>query len=231
MERELYRVEPQQGQPLELTLDLQRQTAAEAALAGVGPASALVAVRPSDGAILAAANGAGTDGYNLATYGQAAPGSTFKTVSSLALLRAGLKPSTVVPCTGRIVVDGKPFENYDDYPSGALGNIPLSTAVANSCNTAFISQAGKVSDGDLADAAASLGLGIDHDLGFPAYFGAVPAPKSRDRGGRRPDRPGRRPRVADGDGDRDGVDPVGQDRRTAAGEVGRRVRPGRRRSR
>jgi cell division protein FtsI/penicillin-binding protein 2 len=178
MERELYRVEPQQGQPLKITLDLQRQTAAEAALAGVGPASALVAVRPSDGAILAAANGAGTDGYNLATYGQAAPGSTFKTVSSLALLRAGLKPSTVVPCTGRIVVDGKPFENYDDYPSGALGNIPLSTAVANSCNTAFISQAGKVSDGALADAAASLGLGIDHDLGFPAYFGAVPAPTS-----------------------------------------------------
>ena len=178
MERELYRVEPQQGQPLELTMDLQRQTAAEAALSGVGPASALVAVRPSDGAILAAANGAGTDGYNLATYGQAAPGSTFKTVSSLALLRAGLTPSTVVPCTGRIVVDGKPFENYDDYPSGALGDIPLSTAVANSCNTAFISQAGKVADGDLAGAAASLGLGIDHELGFPAYFGEVPPPQS-----------------------------------------------------
>jgi cell division protein FtsI/penicillin-binding protein 2 len=178
MERELYRVQPQQGHPLKLTMDLQRQTDAEAALAGVGPASALVAVRPSDGAILAAANGAGTDGYNLATYGQAAPGSTFKTVSSLALLRAGLKPSTVVPCTSRIVVDGKPFENYDDYPSGALGNIPLSTAVANSCNTAFISQAGKVADGDLAGAAASLGLGIDHDLGFPAYLGEVPAPQS-----------------------------------------------------
>lgn len=177
-ERELYRVEPQPGQPLQLTMDLERQTDAEAALEGVGPASALVAVRPSDGAILAAANGAGTDGYNLATYGQAAPGSTFKTVSSLALLRAGLKPSTVVPCTSRIVVDGKPFENYDDYPSGALGDIPLSTAVANSCNTAFISQAGKVSDGALAGAAASLGLGIDHDLGFPAYFGEVPPPKS-----------------------------------------------------
>lgn len=178
MERELYRVDGQPGKPLELTLDLQRQSAAESALADVGPGSALVAVRPSDGAILAAANGPGTDGYNLATYGQAAPGSTFKTVSSLALLRAGLKPSTVVPCASRIVVDGKPFENYDDYPSGALGNIPLSTAVANSCNTAFISQAGKVKAGALADAAASLGLGIDHDLGFPAYFGTVPKPGS-----------------------------------------------------
>ncbi|MFC7495424.1 MULTISPECIES: penicillin-binding transpeptidase domain-containing protein [unclassified Nocardioides] len=177
-ERELYRVEAQPGRPLEITLDLELQQAAEAALAGVGPASALVAIRPSDGHILAAANGPGTNGYNFATYGQAAPGSTFKTVSSLALLRAGLTPQTVVPCTREVVVDGKPFENYDDYPSSALGDIPLSTAVANSCNTAFIANAEKLSDGDLAGAAASLGLGIDHDLGFPAYFGQVPTPQS-----------------------------------------------------
>lgn len=178
-ESELFRVDAKPGTTLELTLNQRLQTAAERALAGIGPASALVAIRPSTGAILAAANGPGTDGFNLATYGQAAPGSTFKTVSSLALLRAGLTPSTVVPCQSRVVVDGKPFENYDDYPSGALGNIPLRTAVANSCNTAFISQSQRLGGGDLAAAAASLGLGIDHDLGFPAYFGEVPAPASR----------------------------------------------------
>ncbi len=50
---------------------------------------------PSTGEILAAANGPGNGGQNLATFGQAAPGSTFKTVSSLALLRAGLTPDTV----------------------------------------------------------------------------------------------------------------------------------------
>ena len=27
---------------------------------------------------------------------------------------------------------------------------------------------------DLAEAAAALGLGVDHDLGFPAYLGSVP---------------------------------------------------------
>ena len=177
-ERELFRVDPLPGRPLELTLDERMQNAAEAALAGVGPASALVALRPSDGAILAAANGAGNNNYNIATYGQAAPGSTFKTVSSLALLRAGLTADTLVPCPSRVVVDGKPFENYDDYPAGALGDIALRVAVANSCNTAFISQVGKLSAGDLAAAAASLGLGIDHDLGFPAYFGEVPPPES-----------------------------------------------------
>ena len=177
-EKELFRVDARQGTPLRLTMDERLQTAAERALADVGPASALVAIRPSTGAILAAASGPGADGYNVATYGQYAPGSTFKAVSSLALLRAGLTPDTVVPCTTSIVVDGKRFENYDDYPAGALGDVPLRTAIANSCNTAVISQADKVGRGDLAAAAASLGLGVDHDLGFPAYFGEVPPPGS-----------------------------------------------------
>ncbi|WP_395658604.1 penicillin-binding transpeptidase domain-containing protein [Nocardioides sp.] len=177
-EHELFRVEPTTGKPLRTTLDERLQTIAETQLAGVGPASALVAVRPSTGAIVAAANGPGTDGYNMATYGRFAPGSTFKSVSSLALLRAGLTPSSTVPCTTAIVVDGKRFENYDDYPSSALGQVPLRTAIANSCNTAVISQRGKVHGDALAGAAATLGLGVDHDLGFPAYFGSVEPPAS-----------------------------------------------------
>jgi cell division protein FtsI/penicillin-binding protein 2 len=177
-ERELFAEEASPGRPLRLTLDLRLQQAAERLLSGVGPSSALVAIRPSTGDILVAANGPGTDGLNIATFGQFAPGSTFKSVSSLALLREGLNPSTTVPCTNRIVVDGKAFENYDDYPSGGLGRIPFRTAVANSCNTAFISQAGKLGDDALADAASSLGMGVDHDLGFPAYFGSVEPPAS-----------------------------------------------------
>ncbi len=176
--RELFREEAVAGPPLELTMDLDLQLEAERLLAGVGPASALVAIRPASGDIVAAANGPGTNGYNMATYGQFAPGSTFKTVSSLALLRAGLTPSTPVPCTSTVTVDGREFENYDDYPAGALGRIPLASALANSCNTAFISQAGKVGADGLVDAAASLGLGIDHDLGFPAYLGSVVPPES-----------------------------------------------------
>jgi cell division protein FtsI/penicillin-binding protein 2 len=177
-ERELLRVEAQTGGALALTLDADLQIEAESLLAGVAPASALVAIRPSTGEILAAANGPGTGGANIATYGQYAPGSTFKTVSSLALLRSGLTPDSPVPCTSAIVVDGKRFTNYSDYPSGATGRIPLRTAVANSCNTAFISQSEKVQGTALYDAAASLGLGVDHDLGFPAYFGSVEPPAS-----------------------------------------------------
>ncbi|WP_139979976.1 penicillin-binding transpeptidase domain-containing protein [Nocardioides litoris] len=176
VERELFRSGGGAGQTLQLTLDERLQAEAEAVLSDVGPASALVAIRPSDGAILAAANGPGNDGQNLATFGQYAPGSTFKTVSSLALLRRGLTPDAAVPCTPTVDVDGRDFENYDDYPAGGTGQIPFRAALASSCNTAFIAERTRLRDGDLAAAAASLGLGIDHDLGFPAYFGQVEPP-------------------------------------------------------
>lgn len=176
--RDLFRIQETDGERLELTLDPQLQTTAEGLLADISSASALVAIRPSDGAILTAANGPGTEGQNFATYGQFPPGSTFKIVSSLALLRAGLAPDSTVSCPPTLTVDGKEFGNYSDYPSSATGDIPLRTAVAESCNTAFIGARDELGDGDLADAAASLGLGVDHDLGFPAYFGSVEPPAS-----------------------------------------------------
>lgn len=175
-ERELFHVEPRPGEPLRTTLDLELQAAAERILADVGPPSALVALRPSTGDLLAVASGPGSAGYSTATVGQYAPGSTFKTVSSLALLRAGLSPASSVACPPSVVVDGKRFENYDDYPTAELGRIPLRAAVANSCNTAFIGQRDRA--GSVAEAAAALGLGVDHDLGFAIYFGSVPAPAS-----------------------------------------------------
>ncbi len=171
--RELFSTQPTEGEPLRLTLDPDLQAVAERLLRGVGPASAVVAVRPSDGNVLAAASGPGSQGYSTATLGRYAPGSTFKVVSSLALLRAGLSPDTTVSCTRTIVVDGKSFKNYDDYPASGIGRIPLRTAVANSCNTAFISQHAKVSRQQVTDAAAALGVGVDHDLGFPVFLGSV----------------------------------------------------------
>ena len=177
-DRELFSTDEANGEPLRTTLDAGLQTDAEAALAGVGPASAVVAIRPSTGNILAAASGPGSKGYNTATFAQYAPGSTMKVVTALALMRAGVKPTDRVPCTPTLTVDGKGFKNYDDYPASGLGDIPLRSAVANSCNTALISQHEKLGDTDLSRAASALGLGDDHDLGFPAYFGSVPKPAS-----------------------------------------------------
>ncbi len=171
--RTLFTAEPEAGTPLRTTLAVDTQDAAQEALSGVGPASALVAIRPSTGELVAVASGAGSRGYNTATFGQYAPGSTFKVVSSLALLRAGLTPGTTVPCPATTVVDGKTFKNYDDYPSSGLGQITLADAVANSCNTAFISQRDRPGARGLGEAAAALGLGVDHDTGFPTFFGQV----------------------------------------------------------
>ncbi|MCZ4500078.1 MAG: penicillin-binding protein [Marmoricola sp.] len=176
--RELFAQQPTAGTALKLTLDRTLQAKAQQLLTTYGPASALVAIKPSTGEILAAASGPGSEGYNTATFGQYAPGSTFKVVSSLALLRAGVKPTTVVDCPRTVVVNGKRFKNYDDYPGNRFGRITLRQAVANSCNTAFISERAKITGTALADAAAALGVGVDHDLGFPSYFGQVPAPAS-----------------------------------------------------
>ncbi|MDZ5660458.1 penicillin-binding transpeptidase domain-containing protein [Nocardioides sp. S-58] len=179
--RTLFEVPATDGTDLATTLDPDLQQRAEAALATLGesaPAAALVAVRPSDGAVLATANGVGTAGADLASTGQYAPGSTFKVVSSLALVRSGLSVDDVVSCPATTVVDGRSFKNYDDYPASALGDIPFVQAIAQSCNTALIGNADRLAPGDLAAAAQALGLGTDHDLGFPVYFGQVPPPET-----------------------------------------------------
>ncbi|MGB8021954.1 MAG: penicillin-binding transpeptidase domain-containing protein [Candidatus Nanopelagicales bacterium] len=176
--RTLFSGDAVDGVPLRTTLDARLQTEGEDALDDIGPPSALVALRPSTGEILAAASGEGSNGYSTVTVGQYAPGSTMKVVTALALMRAGLSPSDDVRCSKTLVVNGKTFKNYDAYPADRLGDIPLRSAVANSCNTALISQRDRLADTDLTDAAAALGLGVDHDLGFPAYFGQVPTPSS-----------------------------------------------------
>jgi cell division protein FtsI/penicillin-binding protein 2 len=170
----LFEVKPVPGKPLTTTLNIGLQKLAERTLAKTKPASALVAIRPSTGAIVAAANGEGNRGVSLATVGRAAPGSTFKIVSALALLRADLTPRSVVRCSPTVTVDGRKFGNYSDYPSSEQGRITLRTALAQSCNTAFISQQGKLDRSSLTEAAGSLGFGIDYDVGYPSFFGSLP---------------------------------------------------------
>ena len=174
----LFRAEPVDGTPLNLTLEPRLQLLAEHILSTVKPASAIVAIKPSTGAIVAAANGPGNNGYNDATYGRFAPGSTFKTVGTLALLKNGVRPSSPVDCPTSVNVDGKVFTNDSFYPPSANGRITLATALANSCNTAYINERTHLGSTDLVDAAATLGMGVDHDLGFPAYFGNVVPPTS-----------------------------------------------------
>lgn len=174
--REVYSASPKGVADLRITLDSTVQTAMEKVLAGQGAMPvAMVAMKASTGEILGAAISPGAKGQNLALGGRQAPGSTFKVVSSLAILRKGGTASTPLTCTPTINVGGRIFKNYTDYPAAHLGTIPLYTALAFSCNTAFISQYAAVSQDDLRAAAAALGLGTEPTLGFPNFMGSVPA--------------------------------------------------------
>jgi cell division protein FtsI/penicillin-binding protein 2 len=173
--RELFAEQSVAGKPLKITLDPKAQTAAEAALASQTTLpTALVVVRPSTGEILAAAVGPGAKGAPLALAGKAPPGSTFKIASSLALIRNGATAESKLPCTNTLNVGGRVFGNYSDYPKDKLGEIPLRTALAFSCNTAFISQHKAISQDDLIGAAQSLGMGEKLDLDFTGFLGSVP---------------------------------------------------------
>ncbi|WP_345448240.1 penicillin-binding transpeptidase domain-containing protein [Arthrobacter gyeryongensis] len=173
--RLLFAVNVKPGDPLKTTLDPRLQQLAEDTLGGVGPASAIVALRPSTGAVLAAASGPGSNGYNTAMLGQYAPGSTFKIVDSLALIRNGMTPDSKVECTPTITVDGRTFKNAEGYPVSSLGSVALRDAFAHSCNTAFISSRDKVSQAQLESAATSLGVAVQAPkLGADAFLGSVP---------------------------------------------------------
>ncbi|WP_285243450.1 penicillin-binding transpeptidase domain-containing protein [Pseudarthrobacter sp. fls2-241-R2A-127] len=173
--RVLFQVAPKPGTPLKTTLDPRLQTLAESTLESVGPASAIVALRPSTGAVLAAASGPGSNGYNTALLGQYAPGSIFKMVDSLAMFRNGMNPDSTVQCTPTLTVDGRTFKNSEGYPTTSLGAVTLRDAFAHSCNTAFISQRDSVSQSQLEAAAASLGVAVEAPkLGAEALLGSVP---------------------------------------------------------
>ncbi|TDB71145.1 penicillin-binding transpeptidase domain-containing protein [Micromonospora sp. KC721] len=170
---EVYRHEPTAGQPLRTTLDVATQNAADGALRGEKRRSALVAVRVSDGAVLAAANGPGAAGENLAFTAQVPPGSTFKMVSALGLLDKGaVTAGTTVDCPKTFVVDGRSFKNSDDF---ALGPVPFRTDFAKSCNTAFTALAPKLGPDGLAGAGRTVGLEGQWDLGMDVFTGRISA--------------------------------------------------------
>ena len=177
--RTLLETAPVAGTPLQLTLDPAVQTAADEALTGApeGKASALVVLRPSTGEVLAVSN-AGPDGSGAdrALSGRYPPGSTFKTASALALLRAGLRPDDPVACPATVSVRGKQFRNAEDE---VLGEQPFRADFAHSCNTAFVSTADRYSSADLQTAARDLGL-TSYDLGLDLEVAGADVPVTAD---------------------------------------------------
>ena len=165
-------VEPAPGTPVQTPLVPALQNAADAAVATQPLATHLVVVRPGTGELLAVSSNEAANPAN-ALSGQFPPGSSMKTITATALLSAGtLTPATPVPCPATTVVEGREFENQDQFD---LGTVPFTETFAQSCNTTFIQQALTLPDDALSAAAASYGVGTDWQLPVDVFSGSVPA--------------------------------------------------------
>ncbi len=164
---------PRAGAPVLTTLNPVVQRAAEAALAGERKSAGFVAVNATTGAVLASVSLPLSAGFNLAFDGEFPPGSSFKLITSTALIAHGLTPSSPASCPSSITVDGEVFHN-------AEGTAPISDllyAFAESCNTAFIGLAThNLTAADFPATASEYRLGKTPEMGLPAFGGSVPEP-------------------------------------------------------
>ncbi|QNS02459.1 penicillin-binding transpeptidase domain-containing protein [Streptomyces xanthii] len=166
-------LEVAEGRPgkVRTTIDPTVQKAAEEEVAKRSDAS-IVVLKPSTGEVLAVANSR-TDGPNTALEGRLAPGSTMKMITASLLLEKKLAtPDAPHPCPKNASYGGWTFHNVDDFeiPGGTFR-----ADFAASCNTAFITQAGKLADDDLPRQAREVfGIGTRWSVGVDAFDGSVP---------------------------------------------------------
>jgi hypothetical protein len=177
----LHEVAPQTTPALATGLDIVTQRAAQAALAPMDQQAMLVAIQPSSGELLAVAQTPAADRQGApALTGLYPPGSTFKIVTTAAVLQAGAAtPNTVLACPGTENIRGRQIKN-DDF---ALGNVPLHSAFAHSCNTTLARLAVDLPPDALTRAAEQFSLGVDFVMpGATTVTGSVPpAPRSEQR--------------------------------------------------
>ncbi len=168
---ELAIVEPTPGQQVITTIDPAIQAAAEAAVATRPETTSLVAIEVSTGEVLAVANGPSGSTVNFAMTGQYPPGSIFKIVTAYAAMVDGLGVEQSIDCPQTITIQGRDFGNAG---GSAFGVVPLRTAFAVSCNTAFINASAAFGPTVLTDTSALFGIGNDTPVGAPVYSGFVP---------------------------------------------------------
>lgn len=178
--RVLERHSPEPGQDLHLTLDVALQRAAARALAE--RPGAVVAVRPSNGAVLAMlsyptfdpnlfVDGIGSQRYrglleaphnplfNRALQGVYEPGSTIKPFLALAALERGVvRTGQVFSSTGEFGLPGNE-RVYHDWREGGHGSVSLRQALERSVNTVFYRIALQLGIDTIHDSLARFGFG------------------------------------------------------------------------
>jgi penicillin-binding protein 2 len=190
--RELERTDGIPGADIRLTIDVNVQNYVQARLGEESAAAVVMDV--TNGDLLAIASSPGFDPNlfvrgisqkdysaltendhrplaNKAVQGAYPPGSTFKMVTALAALEAGvIDLSTKVRCPGFIEFGGTKFHCWK---RGGHGSVDLERSLQESCDVFYYEVAQKVGIDKIAEMGRMLGLGQRHDLPMSAISEGV----------------------------------------------------------
>ena len=195
--RELSRDDFTPGNDLQLTIDHGLQNYAQARLAGESAGCVVMDIETGDLLAMASApsfdpnlfvrgissrdyNGLRDDIYrplfNKTVQGQYPPGSTFKMMTGIAALKAGvIGQRETVYCPGYMAFGGRRFHCWK---RGGHGHMDFNNALTQSCDVYFYEAANRVGVDRLAELCKEFGLGERHDLPLSAIReGIVPSTK------------------------------------------------------
>lgn len=184
--RELDRTEGDPGRDLVLTLDMGLQNFIYERLEGKSAAAVVMDVKNGDLLGLAATPAFDPNDFarglsqakwdqlrgdemdplvNKTIAGQYAPGSTFKIVSALAGLEAGvIDPYETVYCGGKTRLGRRDFHCWKPHGHGPMN---MRNAIKNSCNVYFFEMAKRLDIAEYAAMGKRFGIGEAHDIGIP----------------------------------------------------------------
>ena len=195
--RELSRDEYTPGQDIQLTVDHGLQNYAQARLAGESAGAVVMDIETGDLLAMASApsfdpdlfvRGISTKDYrsltentyrplfNKTVQGTYPPGSTFKMMTGLAALRAGvIGPGERVYCPGHMTVGGRRFHCWKREGHGWMN---LDDAITQSCDVYFYEAAQRTGIDRLSELCHEFGLGERHDVPVSAVAeGLIPSTK------------------------------------------------------
>ena len=201
--REIDRQEGIPGKDVQLTIDARLQSYIEARLEGESAGAVVIDLEDGDlRAVVSAPSfdpnlfvrGISTTDWTAlnenkyrplaakAVQGTYPPGSTFKMVTGLAALEAGVvSPDETVYCPGYTNVGGTRFHCWR---SGGHGNINFHESLKQSCDCYYYEISQRVGIDKIAEMARKLGLGIRHDVPLSAVAEGLAPDKAWKRSAR-----------------------------------------------
>ena len=185
--REIGRVEGVPGSDIRLTIDADIQNFVQARLGAESAAAVVMDVNNGDLIAMASSpsfdpnlfvRGISHDDYdglmandhrplaNKSVQGVYPPGSTFKMVTALAALDAGvIDINSTTRCPGYLEIGGRRFHCWK---RAGHGTVDLARSLAESCDVYYYDIAQKVGIDKIAEMGSRLGLGVRHDLPMSA---------------------------------------------------------------